>query len=690
VPLGSKNGTDRVQIELLAEKTAVSPGDRVTIALKQTIKPGWHTYWTNPGDSGEPTHIGWDLPVGASAGPIQWPLPDAIEVGPLMNYGYSDEVVLLSDLTVPETVTGPSFDISADVRWLVCEEICVPESAPVKLSLPIVDKTVSTPSSPGAGLIANARSQVPQPTPWPAEYDVAEDADGALTIRVAAGENHVPPQAEAYFFPLQWGELAHAAPQNVAFRDGDLYLRTKRGDAFGEKPPASIEGVLAVTGENGERRGYKISAAYSGVALSAPDFPLPQTADASGGLSIWLALVFAFLGGLILNLMPCVFPVLSLKALSLASNADDAPQRRLKGVTYFAGVLASFAFLAAALLALRAGGGAIGWGMQFQSPAFVLVMMALFLGLALNLSGVFCFGASACNMGDSLTRKSGLGGYFFTGVLATVVATPCTAPFMGAAMGYALTQSAASALAVFLALGVGFALPFMLLGLFPHLLRVLPRPGHWMISLRQFLAFPMYGAAIWLVWVLSLQAGPDGLLVAMVSALALAFGLWSLGRAQRAEGFGRKAGLATAAVAIVSAAALTAYAGVSTPPAAQAQTSVATSTIAYEPYTAARLEALRAEGRPVFVNATAAWCITCLVNDRVALSGEALKTEFDARKVASLKADWTNGNPEITALLAAQQRSGVPLYLYYAPGAQAPVVLPQLLTESIVLAALKS
>jgi thiol:disulfide interchange protein DsbD len=685
-PLGSKNSTERVQIELLAEKTAVSPGDRVTIALKQTIKPGWHTYWINPGDSGEPTHIGWDLPVGASAAPIQWPLPDAIEVGPLMNYGYSDEVVLLSDLTVPETVTGPSFDISADVRWLVCEEICVPESAPVKLSLPIVGKTVSTTPSPGAGLIANARSQVPQPTPWPAEYDVAEGADGALTIRVAAGENRVPLQAEAYFFPLQWGELAHAAPQNVAFRDGDLYLRTKRGDAFGEKPPASIEGVLAVTGENGERRGYKISAAYSGVALSAPDFPLPQTADASGGLSIWLALVFAFLGGLILNLMPCVFPVLSLKALSLASNADDAPQRRLKGVTYFAGVLASFAFLAAALLALRAGGGAIGWGMQFQSPAFVLVMMALFLGLALNLSGVFCFGASACNMGDSLTRKSGLGGYFFTGVLATVVATPCTAPFMGAAMGYAFTQPGPVVAAVLMALGIGFGMPILLLSLSPAFGRILPKPGLWMETFRQVMAFPLYAAAAWLLWVLSVQLGSDGVLIGALTLVAVGFAAWLYGRNYQASHAGSWTAIGIAALAVGLG--LWAAGGVS-----QAERRIAAPQNAggvdgprSEAFSRARLDRLLRDGKPVFVNLTAAWCITCKVNEQVALSSEAFGDALEQRGVTYLVGDWTNGDPEITALLSEQGRVGVPLYLLYTgePGVP-PKVFPQLLTKGMIL-----
>jgi thiol:disulfide interchange protein DsbD len=377
-----------------------------------------------------------------------------------------------------------------------------------------------------------------------------------------------------------------------------------------------------------------------------------------------------------------------MKALALAAKRDAPDAARLSALAYGAGVLLSFAALAGVLIALQSGGAAIGWGFQLQQPLFVTILALLMFAIGLNLSGLYELGGGTlASAGDRLTHSSGAAGSFFTGVLAVVVATPCTAPFMGAAMGYALTQDAGSALAVFLALGLGFAFPFMLLGLYPRLLRMLPRPGMWMVSLRQLLAFPMYGAAMWLVWVLSLQAGSEGLLVALLSALVLAFGLWALGRAQRTDGLPRKAGLATAAIAIIGAAALTSYAGTFGPPAAAPQAS-AQSTLAYEPYTAARLETLRAEGRPIFINATAAWCITCLVNERVALSGDAVKEQFEQRNVAALKADWTNQNPEITELLAAQQRSGVPLYLYYAPGAEQPVVLPQLLTESIVLAAL--
>ena len=676
----------KVNASLIAEHGAVTPGGKVTVALRELIRENWHTYFVNPGDSGAPTIINWQLPEGWSAAAPQFPYPERIPVGPLMNFGYENEVVLLNEITAPaNAAAGETVMLEADVMWLVCSDVCIPEETHLSLPLPVASDA-SPPSAENAKLFADARAKLPHASPWSAKY---EATDGRFALLVEAPELASARPKSAVFYPYTDGLVEAAAPQNAGTASAGLVLQSSPGYKMttAEKRGAveNIRGILVLTGSDGRVDALDIDAARGVVPAAA--VALAGESD----LGLLAAMAFALLGGLILNLMPCVFPVLSMKALALASQRDAPDEARMSAFAYGAGVLASFAALAGVLIALQAGGAAVGWGFQLQQPIVVTLLALLMFAVGLNLSGLFeVGGGKLAGAGHRLTHSSGSAGSFFTGVLAVVVATPCTAPFMGAAMGYALTQNAASALAVFLALGVGFALPFTLLGLFPRVLRALPRPGRWMVTLRQFLAFPMYGAAIWLVWVLSLQAGPDGLLVALISALALAFGLWSLGRAQRTEGFGRRAGLATAAVAIVGATALTAYVGASAPASAQAQTGAATSVIAYEPYTASRLEALRAEGRPVFINATAAWCITCLVNERVALSGDALKTEFDTRKVASLKADWTNGNPEITALLAAQQRSGVPLYLYYAPGAQTPVVLPQLLTESIVLAALKS
>jgi thiol:disulfide interchange protein DsbD len=673
----------KVVASFIPERVGVTPGGTVTVALREVIREKWHTYWVNPGDSGAPTIINWKLPQGWTASEPKFPYPERIPVGPLMNFGYENEVVLLSEITAPAGAQpGETVSLEADVMWLVCSDVCIPEETSLSLPLPIA-ADAPPPNAESAALFTAARAKLPQPSPWTARYEASDDR---FALLVESAELASARPKSAVFYSYADGLVEAAAPQRAGTSSAGLVLQSAPGWKMttAEKRSAvdNIRGILVLTGADGRVDALDIEAAPGVVPAAA------VMLAGENDLGLLAALLFAVLGGLILNLMPCVFPVLSMKALALAAKRDAPDAARISALAYGAGVLLSFAALAGVLIGLQSGGAAVGWGFQLQQPLFVTLLALLMFAVGLNLSGLYEVGGGAlASAGDRLTHSSGSAGSFFTGVLAVVVATPCTAPFMGAAMGYALTQDAVSALAVFLALGSGFALPFMLLGFYPRLLRVLPRPGHWMTSLRQLLAFPMYGAAIWLVWVLSLQAGSEGLLVALLSALALAFGLWALGRAQRTDGLPRKAGLAAAAIAIIGAAALTSYAGAFAPPAAAPQAS-AQSTLAYEPYTAARLETLRAEGRPIFINATAAWCITCLVNERVALSGNAVKAQFEQRNVAALKADWTNQNPEITALLAAQQRSGVPLYLYYAPGAERPVVLPQLLTESIVLAAL--
>jgi thiol:disulfide interchange protein DsbD len=675
----------KVVASFIPEHEAVTPGGTVTVALREVIRENWHTYWVNPGDSGAPTVINWRLPEGWTATEPKFPYPERIPVGPLMNFGYEDEVVLLSDITAPQNAApGETVNLQADVMWLVCSDVCIPEET--RLSVPLKIASEAPPPSAGAAeLFAVARAKLPQPSPWTARYNATDDR---FSVLVESPDLASARPKSAVFYPYTDGLMEAAAPQRAGTASEGLVIQSapgwKMNTADKRSAVEGIRGILVLTGADGRVDALDVDAVPGVVPAAA----VMLAGESDFGLLS--ALLFALLGGLILNLMPCVFPVLSMKALALAAKRDAPQAARLSALAYGAGVLLSFAALAGVLIALQTGGAAVGWGFQLQQPIFVTLLALLMFAIGLNLSGLYEIGGGAlAGAGERLTHASGAAGSFFTGVLAVVVATPCTAPFMGAAMGYALTQNAATALAVFLALGAGFALPFMVLGFFPRLLRALPRPGDWMVTLRQVLAFPMYGAAIWLIWVLSLQAGSEGLLVALVAGLALAFGLWAFGRAQRSDGFGRKAGLATAVIAILGAAGLTSYAGAAAPPSTAPQASFE-SALAYEPYTAARLEALRAEGRPVFINATAAWCITCLVNERVALSGEALKTAFDERKVAALKADWTNQNPEITALLSAQQRSGVPLYLYYAPGAEKPLVLPQILTESIVLSAVKS
>jgi thiol:disulfide interchange protein/DsbC/DsbD-like thiol-disulfide interchange protein len=675
-----------VRAELIAEHMAARRGETLTVALRQTITPGWHTYWQNPGDSGEPTSLDWNLPAGITSGPIQWPLPEAIPVGPLTNYGYSDSLLLLTDITIPTDAAGQSVTLSAKARWLVCKDICVPEESPVSLTLPLIDGGLSPRRSPDAAAIAAAREALPKPAPWPVRYSHSLDK---LTLNVDGLGSDIGKITHVRFFPVNWGQIANAMPQKTALSQDKLSVRMLQG----ETPPAAgaaLEGLLALegTGPDGAkfRRGYVVSAVnVPAPALATPDSDPLDSAQASGDavpLGFGVALLFAFLGGLILNLMPCVFPVLSLKAYALAREASDTRHGARGGLAYLAGVLASFGVIAAGLMVLRTAGVAAGWGIQFQSPGFVLTLAALFLLLGLNMSGVFEFGGSLTGAGDSLTRRDGLAGSFFTGVLATAVATPCTAPFMGAAIGYAFAQPAVQATAVLMALGLGFALPMLLLSLSPALGRLLPKPGLWMVRFKQVMAFPLYATAAWLVWVLSVQLGSDGVFAAMVTLLVVAFAAWLYGLSGGPRGIAKAAALIVAVAGLAGGAAMLSGAQ----PATGTGAATTDSGPPAEAFTQARLDGLLAEGKPVFVNFTAAWCITCKVNERVALRSDRLAEAFRQRGITYLKGDWTNANPEITAMLNSFGRAGVPLYLLYSgvPGSQ-PQVLPQLLTESMVL-----
>lgn len=670
-----------VRTELVTERIAVKPGETVTVALRQNITPGWHTYWLNPGDSGEPTAIAWTLPPGFTAGPLQWPLPQAIPIGPLTNYGYDGDVLLLTDIKIPQDAAGPSVTLAANARWLVCKDICVPEERALTLTLPLIDGALSPRSSPHASAIAATRGALPMAAPWSAGASAGQKT---LTLDIALSSAEMDKLSGARFYPVSVDRIANAAPQRLERVPGGLRLHMQRSDP-GAAIASSIDGVLAIerTGPDGrpERRGFTLAGLPVTAGVDAPEL--------QSDIGLAAALLFAFLGGLILNLMPCVFPVLSLKAYSLAQDAKPQSERRLQGFAYLGGVLTSFAVLAIAIILLRAGGAAIGWGVQFQSPLFVLLMAALFLLLGLNMSGVFhVAGGALAGTGDKLAGKAGPLGAFFTGVLATVVATPCTAPFMGVATGYAFAQPAAATISVLLTLGLGFAVPILLLSLTPGLGRFLPKPGAWMEVFKQVMAFPLYATAAWFVWILSVQRGSDGVLAAMVTLIGVAFAAWLLGLRRDFGAARGAAALALGVAAIMLGASVIAAAPPSGPAAAKAETAGPLS----EPFTRARLESLQAESRPVFVNLTAAWCITCKVNERVALQSEQVARAFAERGVAYLKGDWTAGDPEVTALLKAFGRAGVPLYLLYPPKSSGapPRILPQILTESLVLDSLTS
>jgi thiol:disulfide interchange protein DsbD len=525
--------TAQVSVRLVADHQVVHPGQQILLGVEQKIAPHWHTYWLNPGDSGEATKISWALPNGAVAGAILWPVPQRIDVGPVTNYGYSDAIVLLSHIALPETLaTGSTAHIAARVSWLVCNEECIPQEAELILNLPVAE----TPQvSADAALLETASRDLPQTPTWPIQ--VRRDKS-ELVLQWPVSATSIKPET-ATFFSQRWGLVTHHAAQQLNQHAGNWQLKVSTGDAppnVGDK----LGGVLVLTSSSGR---HALDFA-SVVQAAAP----PPEAES---LSLWAALVLALIGGVVLNLMPCVFPVLSIKALSLIkqTGGSSAVARR-HGFIYMGGVLASFAFLALLLITFKAAGSQVGWGFQFQSPIFVGVVACTLFAVGLSMSGVFTFGFGVAGLGSEAASRAGYSGSFFSGVLAAVVATPCTAPFMGAAVAFALAQPATQLLAVFLSLGFGLALPYLLLSCWPALQAGLPRPGPWMDTLKQALAFPMYGASIWLVWVLAQQSGAQGVLLVLKAAGLIALAAWTYQQAALARAVGwRRTGFATAVLA---------------------------------------------------------------------------------------------------------------------------------------------
>jgi thiol:disulfide interchange protein DsbD len=670
-------GPPKVTVSLLSEAASIEPGASFWVGLRQRIAPGWHTYWTNPGDSGEPPTIDWTLPAGWEAGPLVFPPPERMPVGPLMSYGYTDEVVLLTRLTAPaDGSTGAPVTLRGHAAWLVCEKICIPEEAEVALTLPVIPGR----AAPGAGAsaIERTRRAVPGPSPWPAALRATPET---VTVSVAAPGLEPDRIGEVLFFPGRWGVIDHAAVQEVSIDRDGITLRTARG-LLPEGASSDLDGVLVIREKLDQGL---VSQAFTIKAVAAGPGSGPS-------LSFLAAMGLALAGGLILNLMPCVLPVLSVKALSLVGHAEASPGLvRRHGLAYTAGILICFAVLAGALLALRAGGARIGWGFQLQSPLVVMALAYILFTLGLSLSGFLVIGGRLAGLGQGLAARPGYAGSFFTGALATVAATPCTAPFMGAAVGYALTQPPVAALAVFEALGLGLALPFLALSLVPAWRRLLPRPGPWMARLSQALAFPLYASVAWLVWVVSRQAGPDGVALVLVGLLLIAFGAWLHHVARRAAPWWRRVATGLALVSAATAIALAPLAAAGPP---STGTTSGPAAAAWEPFSPSRLAELRAQGRPVFVNFTAAWCITCLVNERVALRSPAVAETFARQGVVYLKADWTSRSPEIASVLGSFGRSGVPLYVVYPSRAgrtvaPEPRVLPQILSEGTIIDAIE-
>lgn len=671
-PIGAnpaRSVSDEVMVSLVSEHSSLRPGEEQWLGLLFEHSPGWHTYWENAGDSGLPTRLSWTLPEGIEVGAIAWPHPQRFDLAGIVNYGYDGRVLLPVPLTVDRQLasTSAAVELAVRVDYLVCEEECIPGRAELKLSLAVDSDAAIT--AEHAADFADARRRLPQLVDWPAQAQIGEETVAIEvelpdSIRLARGWD---------LFPVQKEVLANGDGRKVLER-GLLRWQAARSDFFRQAPERLDLVIVAEPG-----RAWRVSATVHEQGLPAPGQLTDPAADASR-LGLALALLFALLGGMVLNLMPCVFPVLALKAIGL--RADTAGLRH--GLLYTLGVVGSFLVLAGLLLALRAGGEALGWGFQLQSPWLVGLLAYLFLAMGLSLSGVYTFGERLMGVGQQLTEGESDRAAFFTGVLAAVVASPCTAPLMGAALGYALTQPAWVALLVFATLGMGLALPFLAVSLSPALARRLPRPGAWMDRFKQILAFPLYLSAVWLLWVFGVQQGTLGMGLLAAGSVFLAFGLWLAGNTPRGQGGWRLARI-LALLASFGAGAYALLSAANIPPQASAEQ---TATGEHEPYEAARLAELRRAGTPVLVNMTAAWCITCLANERVALSSTAVREALRERGIVYVKGDWTLRDAAITDYLAQYGRSGVPLYVYYPPNGGSGRVLPQLLTADLVLAAL--
>jgi|JI10StandDraft_1071094.scaffolds.fasta_scaffold100921_2 thiol:disulfide interchange protein/DsbC/DsbD-like thiol-disulfide interchange protein len=692
--LGSTVTTDQVRAELMAHAPeGVTPGKPVWVGLQLAHKPEWHTYWKNSGDSGLPTVLEWTLPKGVVAGDIAWPLPKKIPIGNLANYGYEGTVLLPVPLTVTPDfkpgVLGGDLEVKLKAAWLVCRKECIPEEGEFLLKVPVKSTTALN----GPAFEAAFKAQ-PQPLLSGTAGILPESTvqlDGNA-IKISVQNLPVALRGKTLDFFPETPEVIETAAQWTQAWNGAVWTASVPLSPQRSNSPSPMPVVLVADGV-GVRAELKLLGAWPPVAtvavspaleaaLKANAANTPRSAPAVSAVSLatlLAALVGALLGGLILNLMPCVFPVLAIKVVSFTQHADNRRGQRLGGIAYTAGVVLSFVALGALMLGLRAAGESIGWGFQLQSPLVVSALAALFTLLGLNLVGVFEFGSVLPSSLASLQARHPVADSFLTGVLAVAVASPCTAPFMGASVGLTATLPAAQALLIFAVLGLGLALPYLLASWVPAIASLLPRPGAWMDTFRKFMAFPMFATVVWLVWVLGHQSGMDGAAALLALLVALSMVVWALTLKGRTR----------TAVASISIAVCAALAWAGGPLIAPTQSAEAPSspTSGWQPWAPGKVDQLLASGQPVFVDFTAAWCVTCQYNKKTTLANDQVLGDLAARKVALLRADWTRRDPAITAALGQLGRNGVPVYVFYKPGS-APVVLSEVLSVDEVRAAI--
>lgn len=668
-------GPQHVQASLVSETTTIQPGKPFTVALRLKMDPSWHTYWINPGEAGLATTLKWSLPEGYTAGEIQWPAPSRLPAPGAINFGYDDEVLLLTQLTAPANAKG-TVTLNAHTTWLACADICIPGEADVSTTTRVAGGAPRNDPQWTSAFAATRAAMAAPVADW--TFTAQSTPKGYNLIAMPARAGAVWPNGEVFFFNRA-ESVIEPSGQQIFETDGERHIIRLVKDPFAKETAGALQGELVA------REGWG-----NGVISAAVETQVtPGGADAAGGASaapvglsnLLLALVFAFLGGLVLNLMPCVFPVLGIKIVGFVQQAgEDRKTVTLHGLTYTAGVLISFWALAGVLAALRAGGAELGWGFQLQSPGFNFALAAVMLIFALNLAGVFEIGSGATGVGEALAMKQGLAGTFFAGFLAVVVATPCSAPFLAPALGAALALPVAESFAVFTAIGIGLSAPYLLLSAFPGAVKVLPKPGRWMETFKQVMAFPLFATVAYLIWVLAGQVSEETLLNIGLGLVLIAMSVWAWGRWSAPGAKTNQMRFAAAALVLL----FSAGAWVGWPRTAAAN-SVAD--ITWEKWSPEAVETLRADNRIIYVDFTARWCATCQANKKLVFGSRDVLNAFAAKKVATLRADWTNQDPQITAELAKYQRNAIPFNLVYLPGEASPKILPEVLTPGVVLEA---
>ena len=682
--------TDQAIVELVSEIAVIRPGQTFDVALRVKLDPHWHVYWKNPGDAGLAPRIEWELPEGFVAGELEFPVPERIVTPPdFISYGYEGEVFFLVQVTAPaDLAVGQTLALNAKANWLICESMCIPGNADLSLKLPVTETGESLVPSPWADALATARKELPR---------LLEEASVSFEVLAKtvtasidwAGFEGIETEG-LYFYVEAEGLVNSAAKQNFALSGSSLIVSMEKSEWF-EGEVDQLKGILV------NASGFAAAGGVHAVVVDSASIPKsgdPKLGVGAAGASLTFlkALVFAFAGGVILNLMPCVFPVLSIKILGFVQQSGDDDKKILKhGLAFAGGVLVSFWALAGVLIALRAGGESLGWGFQLQSPYFVGVLLLVMFLFGLSLMGVFEFGTSAISLAGKV-KGNGFISSFSSGILATAVATPCTGPFMGPALGFALTLSAFQSLTVFTFLALGMAAPYLILSSFPKLIERLPRPGAWMETFKQVMSFPMFATCIWLIWLMGAHVGMDGLIEVLGGLLIVSIGAWVYGRWAtpiKIVGTRRMATLIALVIASFGVWMLM--------PSEEATSAVASEGsggpdkygVTWEEFSPEVVAAARAEGKPVFIDFTAKWCLTCKANKAVIFASDEVKRRFDELGVVMVRGDWTKRNPVITKALESFGRSGVPLYvLYDGEPSSSPQLLPELLNPGIVLDAL--